>query len=68
MMDDFFDEIAEYVTSKGLEPVNYRLVRMSVEDTAMSDYVDYPAQWYYYFLAGLTPDEAFEIEYPGIVS
>lgn len=68
MMDDFFDEIAAYVVSKGLDPANYRLVRMSAEDTRVSDYKDYPTQWYYYFLAGLTPTEAFEIEYPGIAS
>ncbi|HBU7799290.1 TPA: hypothetical protein MC900_000417 [Klebsiella pneumoniae] len=65
--EEFFQELIDEASKAGLQLSEYRLVE--IEDMDIDDplFVDYPAMWYYYCMAGMTAKEAILTEYPNVV-
>ncbi|HIB4961134.1 TPA: hypothetical protein ACWW53_001408 [Klebsiella pneumoniae] len=62
--EEFFQELIDIVSNAGLTLSDYRLVEDPDIDHPL--FVDYPAMWFYYCVAGMTAREALLIEYPAL--
>ena len=60
--EEYFQELVDFAISVGLEPSDYRLTEDPNTDSPL--FIDYPAQWYYYCVAGMSVKEALLTEYP----
>ncbi|WP_154916586.1 hypothetical protein [Klebsiella michiganensis] len=61
---EYFNELKKVASSAGLNLADYRLVE---DDNVNSPFfVDYPAMWFYYCIAGMTAKEALITEYPSL--
>lgn len=65
--DEYFNELIEEASKIGLQLSEHRLVALVDMDMDDPLFVDYPAMWYYYCIAGMSAKEAILTEYPNII-
>ncbi|HDO6812532.1 hypothetical protein VSS22_11205 [Klebsiella pneumoniae] len=65
--DEYFNELIDEASKIGLQLSEHRLVKLVDMDANDPLFIDYPAMWYYYCMAGMTAKEAILTEYPNVV-
>ncbi|HDS1149925.1 TPA: hypothetical protein QDZ66_000640 [Pluralibacter gergoviae] len=63
--EEYFQAIVDLANSIGLQLSEYRLLEDPNIDSPL--FIDYPAQWYYYCVAGMSVKEALLTEYPSLL-